>query len=165
MTARTHAGLRVPDAACREGGRATRLFEVIRGPQADLLLFGGPSPSPETVTALRALERSVASLGKRLRVHYVFPSQALASAAGFREDDPSVIVDGLERLQLAFGIREPEAVYLRPDGYIGLRSQELTPPALHAYLEGIYGSVDGRADVSQEPPRPRKDGERPQAAL
>ena len=30
LATRQHAGLRVPDAACREGGRATRLFDVIR---------------------------------------------------------------------------------------------------------------------------------------
>jgi 2-polyprenyl-6-methoxyphenol hydroxylase-like FAD-dependent oxidoreductase len=142
VTAQTQAGLRVPDAACREGGRATRLFEVIRGPQADLLLFSGSSPSPETVAALRAAARSVLPLGKRIRVHYVFPSQALANDAGFRENDASVIVDGLERLHLAFGILEPEAVYLRPDGYIGLRSRDLAPRAIRAYLEAIYRNVE-----------------------
>jgi 2-polyprenyl-6-methoxyphenol hydroxylase-like FAD-dependent oxidoreductase len=140
----THAGLHVPDAACRVGGSPTLLLKVIRGPQADLLLFSGSSPGPQTMTALRAVARSVAPLGDRLRVHYVFPSQALANDAGFREDDASVIVDGLERLQRAFGIREPEAVYLRPDGYIGLRNQDLAPRAIREYLETIYGDLQAQ---------------------
>jgi hypothetical protein len=103
--------MHAPDAACRIGGRPTRLLEVIRGPQADLLLFSGLSPTPEVASALQAIEESVASLREHLRVLYVFPSQAYASDAGMNEYDPKLIVDGLEKLHATLGIREPEIVY------------------------------------------------------
>jgi 2-polyprenyl-6-methoxyphenol hydroxylase-like FAD-dependent oxidoreductase len=138
MTPCTRAGMHAPDSVCRVGGRPSRLLEIIRGPQADLLLFAGLSPTPEVVRALRALEESAASLRDHLRVRYVFPSQAYASDAGISEDDPKVIVDGLEKLHTTFGIREPEIVYLRPDGYIGLRAQDLRKQTLIEYLGLIY---------------------------
>ncbi len=132
------AGLHVPDAACRVGGRPSRLLEIIRGPQADLLLFVGLCPTPQTVNALRTVDQSVASLRAYVHVHYVFSSQAYANSAGLSEDDPRVIVDGLEKIQSEFGIREPEIIYIRPDGYIGLRTQELRPQQLRNYLDQIY---------------------------
>jgi hypothetical protein len=113
-------------------------LEVIRGPQADLLLFSGLSPTPEMASALQAIEESVAFLREHLRVLYVFPSQAYASDAGMSEYDPKLIVDGLEKLHATLGIREPEIVYLRPDGYIGLRTQVLHAKTLLEYLRLIY---------------------------
>jgi 2-polyprenyl-6-methoxyphenol hydroxylase-like FAD-dependent oxidoreductase len=139
-TPRTHAGMHTPDALCRVGGRPSRLLEIIRGPQADLLLFAGLSPTAETARAMLAIEKSVASLHEHLRVHYVFPSQAYAADAGISEEDPRAIVDGLEKLHAAFGVREPEIVYLRPDGYIGLRTQDLRKETLLEYLGLIYAA-------------------------
>jgi 2-polyprenyl-6-methoxyphenol hydroxylase-like FAD-dependent oxidoreductase len=140
MTPGTRAGEHTPDALCRIGGRPSRLLEIIRGPQADLLLFAGLSPTPETVHALRAIEASTTSFKRYVRVLYVFPSQGYASAAGMDESDPRVIVDGLEKLHAAFGIRAPEIVFLRPDGYIGLRTQLLEKKALFDYLGLIYAA-------------------------
>jgi hypothetical protein len=78
-------------------------------------------------------------------VRYVFPSQAYASDAGMSEDDPRVMVDGLEKLHITSGIREPEIVYIRPDGYIGLRTLELHPQRLRNYLGQIYRSIESDA--------------------
>jgi 2-polyprenyl-6-methoxyphenol hydroxylase-like FAD-dependent oxidoreductase len=134
----SRAGMHAPDAPCRIGGAPSRLLEIIRGPQADLLLFTGPGPSPKAIADLRALTESIEPLRAHMRVRWVFPSEAHASEAGLREDDPSVIVDGLEALQDAFGIQNPEVVYLRPDGYIGLRSASLEVRSLLSYLGLIY---------------------------
>lgn len=139
-TAVTRAGQHVPDVECRAGGRPSRLSKIIRGPQANLLLFTGASPATATVSALRLIEQCVGRLGEHLRVNYVFPSQAFANDAGFGEDDPRTIVDGLEKLQSAFGIRNPELVYIRPDGYIGLRTQQLGAQTLLDYLHIIYSN-------------------------
>jgi 2-polyprenyl-6-methoxyphenol hydroxylase-like FAD-dependent oxidoreductase len=141
MTPPTRAGLQAPDAPCRIGGRPSRLLEVIRGPQADLLLFAGLTPTVEATKTLRSIEESVRPLREHLRVRYVFPSWAYLSKVGMSEDDPNVIVDGLEKLHVAFGIREPEIVYLRPDGYIGLRSQDMKTQTLLDYLSLIYAST------------------------
>jgi hypothetical protein len=55
------------------------------------------------VSALQAIEESVASLREHLHVLYVFPSQAHASDAGMSEYDPKLIVDGLKKLHATFG--------------------------------------------------------------
>jgi 2-polyprenyl-6-methoxyphenol hydroxylase-like FAD-dependent oxidoreductase len=140
-TAGTRAGHHVPDVECRAGGRPSRLSDIIRGPQANLLLFTGASPATATVVALRLIEKCVGRLSEHVRVNYVFPSQAYATDAGFGEDDPRVIVDGLEKLQSGFGIRNPELVYIRPDGYIGLRTQQLGVQTLLNYLHTIYSNT------------------------
>jgi 2-polyprenyl-6-methoxyphenol hydroxylase-like FAD-dependent oxidoreductase len=140
-TARTRAGLQAPDAPLRVGGRPSRLLEVIRGPQADLLLFAGMSPEAEVVEAFGGVKKRLVPLREHLRVRYVFPSQAYASKLGMSENDPDVIVDGLQKLHAAFGIREPEAVYLRPDGYIGLRSQNMNEQTLRDYLGLIFAGT------------------------
>ncbi|HXY33739.1 MAG TPA: FAD-dependent monooxygenase [Planctomycetaceae bacterium] len=144
IPAATRAGLHIPDGACRVGGRPSRLLEIIRGPQADLLLFAGLSPTPQAVNALRVVEQSVESLGlgEHLLAHYVFPSEAYAKEAGLGEGDPKVIVDGLDKLRSGFAIRGPELVYIRPDGFIGLRSQDLHPKRLRHYLGQIYRLVE-----------------------
>jgi hypothetical protein len=130
--------MHAPDAPCRIGGRPSRFLEILRGPQADLLLFAGLSPTPEAIHALQVLEESVAPLQEHMRVRYVFPSQAYASDAGMSEDDPQVIVDGLEKLHAVFGIERPEIVYVRPDGYIGLRTENLDGRSLSHYFQLIY---------------------------
>ena len=138
MTPKTRAGMHAPDALCRIGGKPSRLLQIIRGPQADILLFAGLSPTPEATFLLRRLEECVVSLKDHVRVHYVFPSQAYANDAGMNEDDEKVIVDGLERLHSVFGIRSPEVIYVRPDGYIGLRTEKLDAQSLFQYLQLIY---------------------------
>jgi 2-polyprenyl-6-methoxyphenol hydroxylase-like FAD-dependent oxidoreductase len=139
ITAGTWAGMQAPDAPCRIGGRPSRLLEIIRGPQAHLLLFAGLSPTVATTRALQAVVENIRSLRQHLRVFYVFPSLAYASKAGMHDDDPDVIVDGVEKLHAAFGIRESEAVYLRPDGYIGLRTQDIiNKQVVLDYLKLIY---------------------------
>jgi len=149
MTPRTRPGLHVRDAACRAGGRPTRLLEIIRGPHAHLMLFAGLRPDAEVADQARAVERSVALLGTHVRVHYVFPSQAHASDAGFSEDDPRLVVDGLEKLRALFGIAQPEIVYIRPDGYIGLRLQGMRTEALLDYLRVIYAGdlLNGKGPI------------------
>ena len=49
-----------------------------------------------------------------------------------------VITDGAARMQEAFGLRAPEMIYIRPDGYIGLRSNDLRQEKLLDYLALIY---------------------------
>jgi hypothetical protein len=95
----------------------------------------------EVVREFRAIKNRLLPLREHLQLRYVFPSQAYASKLGMSENDPDVIVDGLQKLHAVFGIREPEAVYLRPDGYIGLRSQNMKEQTLRDYLGLIYAGT------------------------
>jgi hypothetical protein len=150
-TQRTRAGWRILDLPCRTAAGPIRLFDIIRGTRATLLLFAGVEPTARTIEALRAVKDGVKLLEPHLRVQYVFASEVDAGAA----DEPEAIFDGSQRLQTAFGFHQPEIVYGRPDGYIALRTQDLDPRALREYLGGIYsarllGPVTPRGDEFAE---------------
>jgi hypothetical protein len=137
-TRHTRAGWHVPDVPCRFNGYATTVFEIIRGTFGHLMLFAGTTPWVATLSELRAVEQAVAPFEPHLKLHYVFASECDADASGIQAN---VITDGGQRLQVAFGIRGPEVIYVRPDGYIGLRTTKLDGPALLRYLRLIYASA------------------------
>jgi 2-polyprenyl-6-methoxyphenol hydroxylase-like FAD-dependent oxidoreductase len=138
FASRRRVGRHIEDGVCRAGGRPTSLFTVIRGPQADLLLFAGTSPTRQAIEMLRQIERRVSSMGSYLVTHFVFEAGADALDAGFEEHDPRVIVDSQEKLRAAFSIHDPELAYIRPDGYVGLRTRDLREETLLDYLRLIY---------------------------
>jgi hypothetical protein len=55
----------------------------------------------------------------------------------------------LEKLHALFGIAQPESVYIRPDGYIGLRLQGMRTEALLDYLRVIYAGdlLNGKGPI------------------
>jgi FAD binding domain len=137
-TRHTCAGWHVPDVPCRFNGYPTTVFEIVRGTFGHLMLFAGTTPKVATLSELRAVEQAVAPFEPHLKLHYVFASEFDADAAGIQAN---VITDGGQHLQVAFGIRGPEVIYVRPDGYIGLRTTKLDGPALLRYLRLIYASA------------------------
>jgi len=141
----THAGWHVLDASCKIGNRANTLFDIIRGTHGNLFFFVGDNPSPSTISRLRAVEQSVAPLKSHLRTHYIVACEAGADTA--TSDGASVITDGAQYLQTVFGLRAPEIIYVRPDGYIGLRTQHLDDRGLVDYLDLIYAKA--RSEVSK----------------
>jgi hypothetical protein len=74
-----------------------------------------------------------------LRVHYIFESEADAEQT--RITGENTIVDGTQHLRIAFGMRDPEIIYIRPDGYIGFRTHDLHQRSLLDYLTAIYATV------------------------
>jgi hypothetical protein len=137
-TSRTRAGWHVPDISCRIDGRATRLFEILRGTRAHLFLFAGTAPDLETFRALGSLAAAAAPYRNHLGVHAVLASESDLPASGISGCD--VITDGAERMQEAFGLRAPEMIYVRPDGYIGSRLNDLSKEKLLEYLVLIYAA-------------------------
>jgi 2-polyprenyl-6-methoxyphenol hydroxylase-like FAD-dependent oxidoreductase len=135
------AGNYRPDAWCHLDGRAVRLSDILRGTGATLLLYAGIAPKPGTLSALRAIERMVAPLEPYVTVRWIFASEL----------DGVGITDGGQHLQLAFGLREPEIIYLRPDGYIGLRTTRLAPHPVRDYLASIYAVRASRTLREQAP--------------
>ena len=139
------AGWRVPDAPCRLDGLPTRLFEIIRGPEAHLLLFAGAAPNPRILAQLHETAAALRPMKAHLRVLPIFASEAHLARAETKA--AHAIVDGGEYIQRALGLEGPEAIYLRPDGYIGLRTGDLHVQHLLDYLRGIYaGRLIATAD-------------------
>src|SRR5215467_3036528 len=133
------AGQRVPDVPCRLDGKATHLFEVIRGTKAHLFLFAGKTPTNETLEALKRIDASMRPIQQHLRVLYVFASEAQIRNCGI--PDANIITDGGGHLQQALGWHDAETMYVRPDGYIGLRANGAAEATLFAYLAQIYADL------------------------
>ena len=55
-----------------------------------------------------------------------------------------MLTDGAQHLQTIFGLRAPEIIYVRPDGYIGLRTQRLDDRGLLDYLDLIYANREAQ---------------------
>jgi 2-polyprenyl-6-methoxyphenol hydroxylase-like FAD-dependent oxidoreductase len=137
---RARAGWHVPDAACRLDGEATRLFDILRGTQANVLLFAGAEPDPGTLKLFASIAERLRALAAELRIFYLFASERDAADACL--SGVNAITDGGGHLQIALGLRGPELIYVRPDGYIGLRTRTIDCDTLFDYLGLIYRRRD-----------------------
>lgn len=122
------------------GNRSTTLFELLRGPKHTLLLFPGAEHEAQSWHRLVELARSVeGGLGDLVNIHFV------AIEAGGAPADPNIrrrlILDPQRSLHYRYGA-ETECLYLiRPDGYVGYRSEPATASALHDYLGRIFTAL------------------------
>ena len=117
------AGDRAPDApglATAEGER--RLFDLIRGGHATLLLFG------HRASCVAALHGATAV---PLHVYHVVES------LGYADD----LVDTHGQLAAAYRPREGMAVLIRPDGYLALIAEDGGITAVQTYLADVFGRV------------------------
>lgn len=121
-------------------GHSTTLFELLRGPKHTLLLIPGAEHEERSWHRLKELSRSIdAKLDDVIDIYFVAIEKARVPA------DPDIfrraIVDPERSLHYRYGA-ETECLYLiRPDGYVGYRSEPATASALRDYLGRIFTSV------------------------
>ncbi|MCA1668870.1 MAG: FAD-dependent monooxygenase [Thermomicrobia bacterium] len=135
-----HAGMRAPDAPLATAtGAETRLWSLLREArplQHTLLLLSGPQPSADDFARLAAIRQMIAenfpdTVAVRLIV--AGPKPPLdASWEGMRASDPNLAV------HRRYGAKCTALVLIRPDGYIGFRSQTADGGALEAFLRRIF---------------------------
>ena len=126
---RLRAGDRAPDAELRdEEGKARRIFELLRAPRHTLLLFLGATNDAEA----KAQEIGAALSG--------FPSEMVDTYRIARgESGVEAELRDLSGLaHEAYGLMEGGIVIVRPDGYIGYRSDKFMPAALRSYCARIF---------------------------
>jgi hypothetical protein len=126
-------GDRAPDAR-HQGGR--RLFELLRGTHHTLLLFDGAQATEAGYEKLDAIASAMdRRLGALVRTHVVVPGAERPSKL---DASRSVVLDTEGDLHRAYGATS-ECLYLvRPDGYVGFRSQPADGAALDRYLDAIF---------------------------
>ncbi|HEY7907223.1 MAG TPA: FAD-dependent monooxygenase [Thermomicrobiales bacterium] len=136
-----HAGTRAPDAplvAAPPGG-ATTLWQVCRESEplhATLLFFSGLASSHGDFQRLAAIGHMVRERYDHDIAAYLIVTGENAAAespwGGPRYDDPA------SAAHRRYGITAPALLLIRPDGYIGFRSQPANGNALRDYLDRIF---------------------------
>ncbi|CAN5368846.1 FAD-dependent monooxygenase [soil metagenome] len=129
---RPKAGDRAPDAELRdEKDRARRLFELFREPRHLLLVFLGAAG--DAAKKSQQLEAALAGL----------PENTVASfriARGYG-DQATELRDLSGLAHAAYGLLAGGTVLVRPDGYIGYRSNDFDPKKLQAHLARVLTSA------------------------
>jgi 2-polyprenyl-6-methoxyphenol hydroxylase-like FAD-dependent oxidoreductase len=126
------AGDRMPDAELVDAssGAPTRVFEVIGGTGHTLLLLTGVESPGAQVAGLEAIAAAVRERHHDLVSPYLILPEEETSAppsdVGLR--DPAQV------LHRRLGAASPTLYLVRPDGYVGFRSQPADAPSLLAHL-------------------------------
>lgn len=131
------AGDRMHDGEVQNGqGENSRLAHLIASPNFKLLIFDGYAATEAGYDKIAAIEKEVSTrYGESVDIHVIVPF-----AKGRRTLPPysSVIFDYERQLHKTYGASS-ECLYLvRPDGYIGFRSQPAQFDELDKYLQSIY---------------------------
>jgi 2-polyprenyl-6-methoxyphenol hydroxylase-like FAD-dependent oxidoreductase len=128
-----HPGERAPDAhglVRLPGDLGTRVHQSWQNDlRWHLLVFSGVHPRPDRLDHLVALADRVTSLyGDKMTTHLLCPNL---------HSRPNLWIDSGLEAHHAYGARQ-ECLYLvRPDGYVGFRSQPALWEPLNAYFSGI----------------------------
>lgn len=126
-----HAGDRAPDVTFSSNGSQKRLFEIIRGTSHKLLLFVGSYNEPDFEADFKQrhslIEQRYGDLIETVLIN-------MTELPFDIEGQISVVQDDDGELHQRYGAHSHCIYLIRPDGYIGYRSQ---PAKLELFLE--YG--------------------------
>lgn len=129
------AGDRLPDArlADTRSGDETTLFRAIRGPRYTLLLLAGTGSSQEPARLEQIAEEIQRKFPGIVAPHVILPSGA-AGMAQTTESKFAVWLDIDGTVHRQHAAREATLVLVRPDWYVGFRSQGADGETLAVYL-------------------------------
>jgi 2-polyprenyl-6-methoxyphenol hydroxylase-like FAD-dependent oxidoreductase len=131
-------GDRAPDANLLDEASTSpvRLFELLRGQKHHLLLFAGARSTASGVkTLIENANFVLDKYGRWLKVHFISPqADEFKGASGAASTWSDSELSAHHRYGAA-----SECLYLiRPDGYVGYRSQPADQPQLSRYLSKIF---------------------------
>jgi 2-polyprenyl-6-methoxyphenol hydroxylase-like FAD-dependent oxidoreductase len=132
------AGDWAPQAPCRRAptGAATTLWAECRGPHWTLLLFDGRAPTAAGYARLAGIARRVTRLlGDVIQPYLIVPA---ATAPARLDWDGAILLDPDRVVHQRYGAEAESLYFIRPDGYIGFRSQPVAEDVFLAYLEKLF---------------------------
>ncbi len=142
-----HAGDRAPNAHVLRAGskQEIRFFDLFRGPHWTLLLFDGKAQTTAGYTRLSEIVQMASDvLGDDIRSAIV-----VAGVNAPVELDPQIVVLDPDGATHAMYGADAEALYLiRPDGYIGFRSQPADAEQLLTYLARIFSAIAAKQVIA-----------------
>jgi 2-polyprenyl-6-methoxyphenol hydroxylase-like FAD-dependent oxidoreductase len=117
------------------GRKSVRFFQRLRGTTHHLVLFAGALSTVETHRRLQALaDAAIHAYPDRIEPHLVVPHELPGDHVGKGE----ILLDPTGELHHYYGARSECLYVVRPDGYIGFRSQPPDPEALRSYFTKIF---------------------------
>jgi len=131
------AGDRAVDARLmlHPGREPVRFFERLRGTAHHVVLFAGVHATAETHRRLQDLADAIVGAHPgRIETHLVVPHELPEDLANKGE----ILLDPRGELHHRYGARNACLYVVRPDGYIGFRSQPPDMEALSAYFTRIF---------------------------
>ena len=131
------AGDRAADARLMlcPGRESVRFFQRLRGTRHHLVLFAGVVATGETHRRLQALAAATMhAYPDRIKPHLIVPHELPEDLVGKGE----ILLDPRGELHHRYGARSACLYVVRPDGYIGFRSQPPDPEALKSYFTQIF---------------------------
>jgi hypothetical protein len=131
------AGDRAADARLMlcPGRESVRFFKRLRGTTHHLVLFAGALATGETHRRLQALaDATIHAYPNRIEPHLIVPHELPEDLVCKGE----ILLDPKGELHHRYGARNACLYVVRPDGYIGFRSQPPDPEALKSYLTQIF---------------------------
>lgn len=132
------AGERAPQGMCLRypSGSKTSLFEQFKGTQFTLLLFDGFSQTAQGYANLVNIASSVEShLGNKVRPYIIIADSD--KPASFNMNG-AVLLDPERELHQTYGAGAESLYLIRPDGYIGFRSQPVEKAPLLQYFSLLF---------------------------
>ncbi|MGH7205546.1 MAG: FAD-dependent monooxygenase [Nitrospiraceae bacterium] len=132
------AGDRAPDGtvSVRGSNAPVRLFELLRPGRHVLLLFDGRAATAAGYRKLEEIGHHVRDrYGDLIEVHLVVPHAAPPPALRW---EGSLLLDAAGELHHQYGAGSECLYLIRPDGYVGYRSQPAEADRLFAYLKTIF---------------------------
>jgi 2-polyprenyl-6-methoxyphenol hydroxylase-like FAD-dependent oxidoreductase len=142
------AGDRAPNGTCIRAAshEQTSLFEEFRGTHFSLLLFTGLNGSEAECTNLVKIAHQIkALLGNKVKTHIIINTDKAVQQLDW---NGSVLQDELGTLHKKYGASGASLYLIRPDGYIGFRSQPVTAEPLLEYLNRLF-LLDGRRSYQE----------------
>jgi hypothetical protein len=133
LTGGIPAGDRMCDAALTstDDGRATTLFDAMRGTRHTLLLLPGDEGPTSAGPLIKIADDAARAFPDMLATHlFLRPGTTVPTAVG----DAAVWFDTTHRLHEKLHATVPTLVVVRPDGYVGYRCQPADGNGLGEYL-------------------------------
>jgi 2-polyprenyl-6-methoxyphenol hydroxylase-like FAD-dependent oxidoreductase len=154
------AGDRTPQGRCLRypSWEETSLFREFEGTQFTLLLFDGSSQTVEGYAKLTRIARKIEELWSAYVKTYVVVA-GNDKPENLNWDGP-VLLDVKRDLHRTYGAGA-EALYLiRPDGYVGFRSQTAREDRLLGYLDGLLSTMPVSSGLREASGAGTRDGQR-----
>ncbi len=133
-----HAGDRVLPGKCLSypAHEHTNLHQVLRGTESHLLIFTGLASASKEYAYIVRLASNIESLTSGyVKAHIVVASSEKPEQLTW---NGSTLLDPQGKLHTIYGAQGATLYFIRPDGYIGFRSQPVHEEPLLSYLSKIF---------------------------